>query len=187
MSKQQEALQLLDDLDSFATPPPPATKSSLTSAAKKGTAPANDKDAAEALAFLDEMTKKSAEPRRSTSSMHTAAPVTRVTLGGINRPSTPGAPPRKSVESARSSPKPTEVAPSVSTSVPPTTAHAGPTGSWGWGSVWTSASAAIQQAKTVVDEQVKNLPQADQAKKWSEGMMDYVKNAQLDKLGGLCM
>jgi len=49
--------------------------------------------------------------------------------------------------------------------------------------VWTSASAAIQQAKTVVDEQVKNLPKNEQAKKWSEGMIEYAKNAQLEKLG----
>ena len=56
-------------------------------------------------------------------------------------------------------------------------------GGWGWGSVWTSASAAIQQAKTVVDELVKNLPKNEQAKKWSEGMIEYAKNAQLEKLG----
>lgn len=59
----------------------------------------------------------------------------------------------------------------------------GGSGGWGWGSVWNSASAAIQQAKTVVDEQVKNLPKNEQAKKWGEGVMEYAKNAQLEKLG----
>jgi hypothetical protein len=65
-------------------------------------------------------------------------------------------------------------------------------GGWGsWGNVWSTASAAIQQARTAVDEQVKNLPanlpNNEQAKKWSEGVtqgvMGYVKQAQLDKLG----
>jgi len=56
----------------------------------------------------------------------------------------------------------------------------------GLGSVWSSASAAIQQAKTVVDEGVKNLPQvtqSDQPRQWREGLIDYVKSAQLDKIG----
>jgi len=56
--------------------------------------------------------------------------------------------------------------------------------------VWSSASAVVQQAKTVVNEQVKSLPQNDQAKKWGEGVLgyaktaqEYAKTAQLDKLG----
>ena len=56
----------------------------------------------------------------------------------------------------------------------------------GWGginSVWTSASAALQQAKSVVDEQVKHLPGNEQAKKWSEGVMGYVNTEHLEKLG----
>jgi hypothetical protein len=74
--------------------------------------------------------------------------------------------------------------------------------SWGWGSVWGSASVAYQQARNAVDEGVKNLPNVDLAtvkaslpnvsvphipqtehtKQWREGLMGYVKNAQLDKL-----
>jgi len=56
-------------------------------------------------------------------------------------------------------------------------------GGWGWGSVWNSASVALQQAKSAVDEQVKYLPKNEQARKWGEGMMEYAKSAQLDKLG----
>ena len=56
-------------------------------------------------------------------------------------------------------------------------------GGWGWGNVWSSASAALQQAKSVVDEQVKNLPKNEQARKWGEGVLEYAKAAQLDKLG----
>ena len=59
----------------------------------------------------------------------------------------------------------------------------------GWssiGSAWSTASAiaakAAEQAKTIAEEQSKHLPN-EQAKKWSETAMGYVKNAQLDKLG----
>lgn len=65
--------------------------------------------------------------------------------------------------------------------------------------MWSNATAAIQQAKNVVDERVvKQLPAqlpnvnvqqsmgsaGDQAQKWREGLIGYVKSAQLDKLGG---
>ena len=50
-------------------------------------------------------------------------------------------------------------------------------GAWGWGSVWSSASSALQQARSVVDEQVKSLPTQD-AKKWREGVLEYAKSAQ---------
>lgn len=183
MSKSKEALALLDDLDSFTAPaaglPPPAASkakaktSSISSASGVPPPPVNDKDAADALAFLDEITQKSAEPRKS---MHTLATTTRVTLGGGSRPGTPsqsGSSLRKSVEVSRGSPKPSE----------PAAAAAPGGGGWGWGSVWNTASAALAQAKEKVDEQVKNLPQNDQARKWGEGVMSYAKQAQLDKLG----
>jgi hypothetical protein len=60
----------------------------------------------------------------------------------------------------------------------------GASGGWGWGSVWSSASAAIQHAKSAVDEQVKHLPKNEQARKWGEGVIEYAKAAQLDKLSG---
>lgn len=188
MSKSKEALALLDDLDSFTAVPAPAPSalghkskskpSSVSSIA--GKPPVNDKDAADALAFIDEITQKSAEPRKSMSSLPTST--TRVTLSG-SRPGTPGAGGsglRKSVDVPRVSPKPQDAAPAASTGA------AASGGAWGWGSVWNTASAALAQAKETVDAQVKNLPQIpqnDQAKKWAEGAITYVKQAQLDKLG----
>lgn len=181
-SKQEEALQFLDDLDSLNAPPPLAQgglKSSSGTAAKVPP-PAND-EAAEALAFLDEITQKSAELKRSTSSVHPDKP--------ISRSGTPSL--RKSTERVKvggGSPAPllppsSSPAPKTDASVPSQPPPNQSSGGWGWGSVWTSASAAIQQARTVVDEQVKNLPKNEQAKKWSEGMLEYAKNVQVEKLG----
>ncbi|KAG8983345.1 hypothetical protein FRB90_006104, partial [Tulasnella sp. 427] len=190
MSKSKEALALLDDLDSFtpvpAHPPPASTASTHKSKTKNASLttsnpppPAvtppppvvNDKDAADALAFLDEITQKSAEPRK---------PV-RVTLGGGSRPGTPSV--RRSAEQPS---KPATESAAASTAAASTAAASAASpakaGGWGWGSVWNTASAAIAQAKEKVDEQVKNLEQNEQAKKWGEGMMSYVKQAQLDKL-----
>jgi len=61
----------------------------------------------------------------------------------------------------------------------------GGSGGWGWTtSAWGAASSMFQQAKNVVDEQVKHLPtRNEQARKWGEGMLEYAKNTQLDKLG----
>lgn len=79
-------------------------------------------------------------------------------------------------------------------------------GGWGWSSVWSQASnvvqqatSVVQQARTVAEEQVKTaaetgigglgeglrkaLGENEQAKKWSEGMMEYVSGANLDQLG----
>lgn len=130
----------------------------------------NDKDAADALAFLDEITQKSAEPRKTLQSL--PATTTRVTLGGGSRPGTPSGSVRKSGEAARASPK-----------IPDQPSPPQQGGGWGWGSVWNTASAALAQAKEKVDEQVKNLPQQDQARKWGEGVLSYAKQAQLDKIG----
>lgn len=182
-SKQQEALQFLDDLDSLDAPPPPTqagAKSAPGAGKAPGQPPAND-EAAEALAFLDEITQKSSEPKRPTSSAHLDKP--------ISRSGTPSL--RKSTERVKvGGGSPAPLLPTTSTPPPKadTSASNRPpssegSGGWGWGSVWNSASAAIQQARTVVDEQVKNLPKNEQAKKWSEGMLEYAKNVQVDKLG----
>ncbi|KAJ3907760.1 maintenance of telomere capping protein 1 [Lentinula edodes] len=179
-TKHEEALQLLDDLDSF-TP--------IESAVSSGsaTAPAPESET-EVLAFLDEITQKSSEPTRPTTAhlerpaSRTGAPslrksTERVRLGGsslstgTSTPSRAGTPPTNSRTTGSSEP--------ASDPAPAT----GGGGSWGWGSVWTTASAALQQARSVVDEQVKNLPSNEQAKKWSEGVKEYAKTHQLDKLG----
>ncbi|KAF9557878.1 hypothetical protein CPC08DRAFT_639773 [Agrocybe pediades] len=189
-SKQEEALKFLDDLDSFA-PPTDADAGSTT--AKQG-APAaagatNEGEAAEVLAFLDEITQKSTEP-------------TRTTTAHISRSGTPTL--RKSTERVRLGGG-SSLLPSASSSTTSlnrvSSSDAGQRGKdtttsgqnqnqtqssgggWGWGSVWSSASAAIQQAKSAVDEQVKHLPKNEQARKWSEGVIEYAKSAQLDKLG----
>ncbi|KAI0786052.1 maintenance of telomere capping protein 1 [Abortiporus biennis] len=186
-SKQEEALQFLDDLDSFEPPPPPAGAEETSTPAPP---PAGEE---EVYAFIDEITQKSSEPPRSSS--HLERPLSRagtptvrksterVKLGGAPVPIipttgsvSPGLPTagstssRISLQSSRQeSPAPTE--------------NASGGGSWGWGSVWSSATTALQQAKTIVDEQVKNLPKNEQAKKWSEGVLEFAKTAQLDKIG----
>lgn len=180
-SKQEEALQFLDDLDSFA---PPA-EASRTTNKKAQAVPGNEGEAAEVLAFLDEITQKSTEPPARSTAAH------------ISRSGTPTL--RKSTERVRLGGGPS-LLPSASSSTTslnrtlstgkekadqPQAASQSQSSSsaWGWGSVWSTASAAIQQAKTVVDEQVKHLPKNEQARKWGENVIEYAKTAQLDKLG----
>ncbi|KAF8528069.1 maintenance of telomere capping protein 1 [Hysterangium stoloniferum] len=185
MSKQQEALQFLDDLDSLNVPvavEPSSRPSGASTPATTATATTNE---AEALAFLDEITQKSSEPMRpSTTQPRIVTPRTssRISLrkgadGAVSRSASPA--PSAHTRSASNTA-------AASAAVDTSAGEAGvqnSAGSWGWGSVWSTASAAVKQARNVVDEQVKNLPKNEQAKKWSEGMMEYVKNAQLDKLG----
>ncbi|KAF7794702.1 hypothetical protein EIP86_005840 [Pleurotus ostreatoroseus] len=190
-SKQEEALQFLDDLDNMAPPPAAALATTTTDAAPPGA-----EGEAEAYAFIEEMTRKGAEPPRTAASL-------------VERPlSRAGTPTlRKSTERVKVGAAPTPLLPSASGSGAGTPlvrsesnssrvslntsarqeAQQQPAASsssgWGWGNVWSTATAAIQQAKTAVDEQVKNLPNNDQARKWSEGVLEYAKAAQLDKLG----
>ncbi|KAH9947675.1 maintenance of telomere capping protein 1 [Amylocystis lapponica] len=175
-SKQEEALQFLDDLDSLA--PTPAGAAGAASAQPP---PAGE---AEVYAFIDEITQKSSEPPR-TNTVHIERP--------LSRAGTPTLRKSERVKLGTSTP----LLPSGPASVPPRSDSSGSrvsvksealqaqgsSGSWGWGNVWSSASAAIQQARTVVDEQVKNLPKNEQARKWGEGVIEYAKAAQLDKLG----
>ncbi len=66
-SKQEEALKFLDDLDSFAPPPTDSAAGAPTNAKSSPPAgSANEGEAAEVLAFLDEITQKSTEPIRTT-------------------------------------------------------------------------------------------------------------------------
>ncbi|KIK71307.1 hypothetical protein GYMLUDRAFT_66514 [Collybiopsis luxurians FD-317 M1] len=181
-SKQEEALQLLDDLDSFT---PIDSGGTASGAAPTGPAPENE---TEVLAFLDEITQKSSEPTRSTASLlerpasRSGGPMLRksterVKLGGSSLSSTGASTPIRS----GTPPTNSKTAASAETSEPAPAAAS--KGGWGWGSVWTTASVALQQARTVVDEQVKNLPTNEQAQKWREGVMEYAKSHQLDKLG----
>jgi len=181
-SKQQEALQFLDDLDSL--PEAPLPNQQVKAGGKQ---PENTGDASEVLAFIDQITQKSSEPTRTTSAIlerprsatpTVRKPTERVKLGGSSTPA-PG--------SISQTPSQTHTPP-----LPPVQQEEQlPSGSGGWGlsgwgnSVWSSASAALQQARTVVDEQVKHLPNNDQAKKWREGVLEYAKRADLEKITAL--
>ncbi|GLB36411.1 putative family of unknown function (DUF5427) [Lyophyllum shimeji] len=160
------------------------TSKPKTNAASRQTA-ANAEGEAEVLAFLDEITQKSSEPTRPTSA-HLERPISRsgtptlrksterVRLGGGSvSPSVPSSTPSSLSRAASANEKAKPDPPRASS----------PGSGWGWGSVWSTASAAIQQAKTVVDEQVKALPKNEQARKWGEGVIEYAKAAQLDKIG----
>ncbi|KAH7883815.1 maintenance of telomere capping protein 1, partial [Phlebopus sp. FC_14] len=177
-SKQEEALQFLDDLDNLDPTAGPARQSGAVPHARSG----NEGDPAEVLAFIDEITQKSSEPTRMTP--HIERP--------ISRAGTPSL--RKSTERVRVGAHPSSSSSSLSgkaepsagqvahKSEPQAVASAGSSGGWGWTNVWTSASAAYQQARSVVDEQVKSLPKNEQVSKWGEGVLEYARNAQLDKL-----
>ena len=188
-SKQEEALQFLDDLDNLAPPP--------SGAAQGAQAPPPGGEA-EVYAFIDEITQKSSEPPRTTIS-HIDRPLSRAGTPTLRKsaervkvgapapllPSVSGAgTPLTRTESSSSRVSlatHSTARPDSRTETPPPAS--GSAGGWGWGTVWSSASAAIQQAKSVVDDQVKNLPRNEQARKWGEGVLEYAKSAQLDKLG----
>jgi len=169
-SKQEEALQFLDDLDSL---------NPVAETARGPAHPNSAGDPADVLAFIDEITQKSSEPTRSTTS-HIER--------HISRPSTPSL--RKSTERVKVGAHPSSSTSSLvgksepsSTKAEAESALAASSSGWGWGSVWTSASTAYQQARSVVDEQVKNLPKNEHISKLGEGVLEYAKTAQLDKLG----
>jgi hypothetical protein len=187
-SKQEEALRFLDDLDSLSPPPAPVTRGLTTPGAEA----APDGEAADVLAFIDEITQKSAEPTRTTTA-HLDRPLSRsgtpTVKKGVERVRV-GTPGTYSPSAASLLATKAEASTTVSTSPKTTSGHAqeqdsitaSSSSGWGWGSVWSTAAAALQQAKSAVDEQVKNLPN-EQARKWSEGVIEYAKTAQLDKLG----
>ena len=188
-SKQEEARRFLDDLDSLSPPSASVAPDLQQTAAQPG----HEGEAAEVLAFLDEITQKSAEPTTRTTTSHLDRPLSRAGTPtfkkGVERVrvGTPGA---LSLSSASLSAKsavpvtavpPQKSSPDTSQQLQDSTQASAATG-WGWGSVWSTAAAAIQQAKSAVDEQVKHLPN-EQARKWGEGVIEYAKTAQLEKLG----
>lgn len=184
-SKQEEALQFLDDLDNIA-PPPPETSSGASAPPAPATGAKPGEGEAEFLAFIDEITQKSAEP---------VAPVkTRSPAATLSRSGTPTV--RKSTErlklssQGRATPPAPAAAEKAAAASETAAAAAGAGGSGGWGwSAWNSGAVwnALQQARDVVEEQAKNLPKNEQARKWGEGVLEYAKKADLpvdiNKLG----
>lgn len=197
-SKQEEALQFLDDLDSFDPPPGPASAAAPASA----TVPAAGEE--EVYAFIDEITQKSSAPPRSSFShidrppsragtptlrKYTgervkvgAAPVPLLPTSGSTSPVPPLSRTASPISRTPSSAAGTPALPPAKFAAEQKQDAPASGGGWGWGSVWNSASAAIQQARSVVDEQVKNLPKNEQARKWGEGVLEYAKAAHLDKI-----
>lgn len=195
-SKQEEALQILDDLDLLS---PDSRASGVDSTAAAPPINTNPGEAAEVLAFLDEITQKSSEPTRPAASLvdrplsRSGTPTLRksterVKVGGSSLTGTGSS----SVRGVSPSTSSSNLAPVEKQPAPEHERKSSGSG-WGWGTVWSSASTALQQAKSVVDEQVKGLPTQD-TKKWSEGVIgyarnaqeraqEYAKNAQLEKLG----
>lgn len=216
MSAQKQVDDLFKDLDSFPKGIP--TARSTTPGLGTGTSPA-DSSAIQALAELDDLAKTdtpaiTAKPRLGGAAANISRPSSRATervsLSSLKAKSAAEA----QAASASASANPSPITPSPLRQPEPTSLPS--SSSWGWGSVWNSASAAIQQAKTAVDEGVKNLPNvpvnipknipnmsnmpsisnlpnmpnipqtaaaAEQARQWREGLMGYVKNSNLEKIG----
>ncbi|KAH9176979.1 maintenance of telomere capping protein 1 [Lactarius sanguifluus] len=197
-SKQEEALQILDDLDLLS--PDSRTPGIDSAAAAPSPKTTNPGEAADVLAFLDEITQKSSEPTRSAASLvdrplsRSGTPTLRksterVKVGGSSLTG-PGSSSVRGVSPSTSS---SNLVPAEKQQAIPEHERRPSGGGWGWGNVWSSASTALQQAKSVVDEQVKSLPTQD-TKKWGEGVLgyartaqeraqEYAKNAQLERLG----
>jgi len=208
MAKYQEALRLLDDLESSSTPldVPPDSSVGIDIGGSVGSSNAATSSSrrlvgrGEASAFLDELQLKASEPpmSRPSSTVHHATisrsgtptmrkSTERVKLGGGGS----SVPPQRqlSLSSSPSSDSPNTkgIISSVTAADDTSSSGGGGGGGGGWGwttSAWGAASSMFQQAKNVVDEQVKHLPtRNEQARKWGEGMLEYAKNTQLDKLG----
>ena len=188
-SKAEEARQFLDDLDNLSPVPPPTTGGSASSTSNAASATNTNDDPADVLKFIDEITLKSSEPTRPASRASLTTPTgtirkatERVRVGSPAPPSSAGS---ASGSASKSDAQARLPSASSSSDAAQTSAEAGKGGGWGWGSVWSSASAALQQARTAVDEGVKHLPSNEQAMKWREEVMSRVplKKEQLEKLG----
>lgn len=174
-SKQEEALQFLNDLSSLdpSTTGPPIAASSAK--------PGAEGDPADVLAFIDEITQKSSEPTRITAP-HIERPISRAGTPSLRKSTERVKVGIHPVSSSSSLSGKSEVTPTdTPSSKPEASEPAVPT--WGWTSMWSSASTAYQQAKSVVDEQVKSFPKNDHVSKWGEGVLEYAKVTHLDKLG----
>jgi len=181
-SAQSEVDAIFKDLDSLPNPTVSGTSSGRI--APKG----NDPQAIQALAELDDLAKTAVDTTASKSRLTAVGSgISRPSSRATERVSLSGLKAKRAASAEGSAAGSQSATPPAATPLPPHAARSSES-SWGWGSVWNSASAAIQQARTVVDEQVKslpNVPQPEQARQWREGIVGYVKSAQLDKLSRL--
>ncbi|KAJ7169542.1 maintenance of telomere capping protein 1 [Mycena filopes] len=179
-SKQEEALAFLDDLDSF-TPPPtdgapcPCPCPRVQQAARQKSSPSSTRSRRRA---------QNPPRARPTSTAPHPAPGTptvrksteRVRLGGgapsaslLRTPSSSSL--RK--DAAQPAPEPTSAS-----------ASSAGGGGWGWGTVWSSCVRSDSAGKVLRwTSRSSTSPRTEQARKWGEGMIEYAKTAQLDKLG----
>lgn len=167
----------------------------------------NSEDAQSVLDFLDEITQRSSAPTPPINPLTRRESRTNVLSAAVATPRRSGESSRSVVTpklEAATLPESTS-----GKSAAPVVAEA--EGGWGWGSVWSQATNVVQQAsqiaqqaRTAAEEQVraaqtnaaglggigglsegfmKALGENEQAKKWSEGVMEYAKGAHLDQLG----
>lgn len=167
----------------------------------------NSEDAQSVLDFLDEITQRSSAPTPPINPLTRRESRTNVLSATSATPRRSGESSRSVVTpklEAATLPEST-----TSKSAAPAVAEA--EGGWGWSSVWSQATNVVQQAsqiaqqaRTAAEEQVKAaqtnaaglggigglsegfmkaLGENEQAKKWSEGVMEYAKGAHLDQIG----
>lgn len=206
-SARDDVLSFLDDLDSFA--PVPGTSSTTLTKSTAGLpnqdsthlkpTPSNsipkNEDAQSVLDFLDEITQRSSTP---TASIQTK----KLTTSNSNTRSLSRKPSATSIQTSSNGP-------SGSQSIePPISSPAPASSGWGWGSVLKQATSTVyNQAKTAAGQVqsvvgdpsmsshlVKHLNsglqnqlsgQTETARKWKEGVMEYVKASGIDQLGQL--
>ncbi|GAA5924780.1 uncharacterized protein JCM15063_005730 [Sporobolomyces koalae] len=204
----QSVLDFLDEITSKTTsPPPPSTRTTLD---KKPTTPMRTTGSRTNLSQI--ASSSTQPPRRSTDSVRSQRSVPssstaadRASPASISRtlPST-----STSTASTATSTAAGASAPAAATATPPSQPQPAQTGGWGWSSVWSTASTAINQAsqlahqaRTVAEEQVKanagglgeGLMKAwnhegtgedgSGVRKWTEGVQGLVKGANLEGLG----
>ena len=166
-TKQQEALQLLDDLDNL-----PSSGPCIVGVKKDSDA--NTGEEADVLAFIDELTQKSAESTKSRLTVSRPAsrssnpPLLRKKSTEFDRTNVP-------IQSITAQSIPSDQATIADTSTPTSN-------NWTWNNMWTTTTAALQQARSVVDDQIKTLSQHEQARKIQEGAKGYVSATHLEKL-----
>ncbi|KAI5777016.1 maintenance of telomere capping protein 1 [Geopyxis carbonaria] len=167
---QKNPDDLLNELEALADPAPAKKTAPRTKASAKK-AQADDYDVLAELESLVERPKPSisrpgtprsasAAPKRSLERARTPAgsgygiPITRRDSGDVKKAVTP-------TPAAASAPAPVEAEKKAEPAASPP-AQEESAGGWGWGSIWSTASAAVKTAEAVVKE----VQQSEEGKKW---------------------